>query len=67
MKSNFAYKVGAMTLMALIALFPWEKQVEKHERRSHPERYEDDRRSKGKGRAREGDRKRGSSSGGRRR
>lgn len=35
-------KVGAIALLTAVALFPWEKEIEKHERTHHPERFRDE-------------------------
>ena len=56
--NEFGMKAGALALLTAVALFPWEKEHEKHQRTHHPERFEDEKDSKGKGRrgsARDGD------------
>lgn len=73
---EFGMKAGALALLTAVALFPWEKEHEKHERAHHPERFEDngkgDRiepsKSKEKGRKGKGeiDRRRRQSEGGER-
>ena len=40
--SEVAMKGGALALLTAVALFPWEKELEKHERTHHPEQYENE-------------------------
>ena len=79
---EFGMKAGALALLTAVALFPWEKEYEKHERNHHPERFQDekngnsskDRRGskkdgddrRGRGQGRDGDRRRRQSEGGER-
>jgi hypothetical protein len=54
MVQNFAIKAAAIGALTALALFPWEKQVEKHERRSHPERIRERDDDGGRGKERRG-------------
>jgi hypothetical protein len=55
--SEVAMKGGALALLTAVALFPWEKEFEKHERSHHPERFEDAGDVKNKNRVEDGDRR----------
>jgi len=54
--SEVAMKGGALALLTAVALFPWEKEYDKHERTHHPERFEDPNDYKNKNRAEDGKR-----------
>lgn len=45
---EFGIKAGAIALLTALTLFPWEKEIEKHERTHHPERFQDEK-DRGKG------------------
>ena len=49
MVQEFGMKVGMLALLMAVALFPWEKEYEAHERRRHVERFESEERNNGRG------------------
>jgi hypothetical protein len=37
---EFGMKAGVLALMGALTLYPWEKKIEEHKRKEHPERFE---------------------------